>query len=125
MYYNLYGSTEKDVKTWDSMEALYKVLNNLGRLEEAAGLCEDLFSAREIHYAIGIQILEIAHDLASILRRLGTEDEVDAIHRCYDEAFDAVIEQTKGRKRIFSKVWQPSKWDPKKTVILPVRIRQW
>ena len=92
-FYNLFGST--DEKTWPPMESLFLVLYNLGRLEEAAGLCEDLLFQQGRHYSYhDIHILDNAHNLSKILHELGREDEVDALHQAYNEAFDAVLEIT-------------------------------
>ena len=92
-YYNLFGSV--DEKTWLPMEFLFVVLYHLGRLEEAAGLCEDLLSQREKHYPYhDIRVLDDAHNLSKVLHELGREDDVDALHQVYSEAFDAVLEKT-------------------------------
>ena len=94
-YYNLFGSAGE--KTWPPMESLFLVLSNLGRLEEAAGLCEDLLSQRERHYNYNdIHVLDDAHNLSKIFHELGREDEVNALHQVYNEAFDAVLEETEG-----------------------------
>ena len=92
-YYNLFGSANE--KIWPPMESLFLVLYNLGRLEEAAGLGEDLLCLREKHYPYhDIHVLDDAHNLSIVLHELGREDEVDALHQVYNEAFDAVLEKT-------------------------------
>ena len=92
-YYNLFGSANP--KTWPSIESLFLVLYNLGRLEEAAGLCKDLLFFRERHYPYhDIHVLDDAHNLSKVLHELGREDEVDALHQVYNEAFDVVLEKT-------------------------------
>jgi len=93
-YYHLFGSKEDDVRTWQAMEALYKVFIDLDRLGEAAGLCEDLLSARSQQRVGDIHNLDVAHDLSEIFHRLGKEDEIDAIHQVFDEAFNTVLEKT-------------------------------
>lgn len=64
------------------MEALYKVLFDLDRPGEAAGLCEDLLGARSQQHVNDIHTVDIAHALSVIFHRLGKEDEVDAIQPC-------------------------------------------
>jgi len=93
-YCHVFGSKEDDARTWQALEAPYKVLFDLDRPDEAAGLCEELLSARNQQRVGNIHNLDIAHDLSVILHRLGKENEVDAIHQGFDEAFNTVLEKT-------------------------------
>lgn len=108
-YYHLFGSKEDDVRTWQAMEALYKVLFDLDRPDEAAGLCEELLSARNQQRVGDIHNLDIAHDLSVIFHRLGKENEVDAIHQGFDEAFNTVLEKTeRGETEIAERLAAPN-----------------
>lgn len=94
-YYNLFGSTDKDVKTWASMEALYGVLLELefeNCVDDAGALCEDLMLTRQKHYGKDdTRVLEIARDLEGILRRLDGGKESQIFHRYWtDEAIEAL-----------------------------------
>ena len=98
-YHNLEAGLGKDAKSWKALETLYNVLEDSKKFSKRPDFCEDLLCLRERYYPkYDVVTLDIAHDLGSIFVAQGERDKADAVHQCYDQASETVLEKTENQE---------------------------